>query len=77
MSNMSVESGQKLSISEQEFGKKIDRCFADTVIKGSGGLFVGSILSLLFLKRRAWPLVFGTGFGIGVAYRTCERELNS
>ncbi|XP_041674777.1 MICOS complex subunit mic10 [Drosophila eugracilis] len=43
----------------------------------SGGLVVGTALSLLFFKKRAWPAWVGAGFGIGVAYRTCEMEINS
>ncbi|EDW33906.1 GL21878 [Drosophila persimilis] len=42
-----------------------------------GGLIIGSAVSLLFFRRRAWPAWLGTGFGIGVAYRTCEKDLNS
>lgn len=42
-----------------------------------GGLAIGSVLSLLFFKRRAFPLWLGTGFGFGVGYRNCESALNS
>lgn len=48
-------------------------------IRGSipgGGLALGSVFSLLFFKRRAWPIIMGSGFGIGVAYTNCERALN-
>lgn len=41
-----------------------------------GGLVIGGVISLLFLKRRAWPLIMGTGLGFGVAFRNCETELN-
>ena len=36
----------------------------------------GAVLSLVLFKRRAWPLVFGTGAGFGAAYSNCEREIN-
>ncbi|KRF99528.1 uncharacterized protein Dwil_GK27064 [Drosophila willistoni] len=65
------------SFSEDQFGKKLDRCITDTIVKGFGGLIIGSAASLLFFKRRAWPAWIGTGFGVGVAYRTCEKDLNS
>ncbi|XP_023304370.2 MICOS complex subunit MIC10-like [Lucilia cuprina] len=61
---------------EDEFGKKLDRCITDSIVKSSGGLVLGSVISLLFFKRKAWPIILGTGFGTGVAYRTCEKDLN-
>lgn len=42
-----------------------------------GGFVIGSLVSLLFFKRRAFPLWIGTGFGFGVGYRNCETALNS
>ncbi|XP_017061249.1 MICOS complex subunit Mic10 [Drosophila ficusphila] len=62
---------------EDKIGKRLDRCVSDTLVKGCGGLIIGSVVSLLFFKRRAWPAWVGTGFGIGVAYRTCEKEISS
>lgn len=64
------------AFSEEEFGKRIDRCLTDTLMKGSAGLVLGAVFSLLFFKRKSWPVVLGTGFGIGMAYRNCDRELN-
>ncbi|XP_037946760.1 MICOS complex subunit MIC10-like [Teleopsis dalmanni] len=63
--------------SEDEFGKRFDRCVTDALIKGSSGFLIGSVFSLLFLKRRVWPTLVATGFGVGVAYRACEKDLNS
>uniref|UniRef100_T1E7H1 MICOS complex subunit MIC10 n=1 Tax=Anopheles aquasalis TaxID=42839 RepID=T1E7H1_ANOAQ len=62
---------------EDQYGKKIDRCLTDTLLKFGGGLAIGSVLSLLFFKRRSWPIIMGSGFGIGVAYNNCERSLNA
>ena len=42
-----------------------------------GGLFLGTVFSLLFFKRRRFPIILGTGFGVGVAYTNCERDLNA
>ncbi|XP_017036228.1 MICOS complex subunit Mic10 [Drosophila kikkawai] len=61
---------------EEKIGKRLDSCISDTLIKGCGGLLIGSAMSLLFFKRRAWPAWLGAGFGIGVAYRTCEKDIN-
>lgn len=41
-----------------------------------GGLALGGLVSLLFLRRRGWPVILGGGFGIGVAYTNCEKSLN-
>ncbi|ETN66410.1 hypothetical protein AND_001815 [Anopheles darlingi] len=65
------------TFAEDQYGKKIDRCLTDTLLKFGGGLAIGSVLSLLFFKRRAWPIIMGSGFGIGVAYNNCERSLNA
>ncbi|XP_055390346.1 MICOS complex subunit Mic10-like [Condylostylus longicornis] len=65
------------TFSEEEYGKRIDRCFTDAIVKGSGGLLIGATLSLLLFRRRSWPIIMGTGFGIGAAFKNCERELNS
>ncbi|GLG99657.1 MICOS complex subunit MIC10 [Gryllus bimaculatus] len=47
--------------SEEEMGKKWDRCLTDSVFK------IG----------RGWPILLGAGFGLGVAYANCERDLNA
>ncbi|XP_055586547.1 MICOS complex subunit Mic10-like [Uranotaenia lowii] len=64
------------TFAEDQYGKKIDRCLTDTLIKFGGGLALGTVFSVLFFKRRAWPIIMGSGFGIGVAYTNCERSLN-
>ncbi|XP_055523499.1 MICOS complex subunit MIC10-like [Wyeomyia smithii] len=64
------------TLAEDQYGKKIDRCLTDVLIKFGGGLAVGGVFSLLFFKRRAWPIIMGSGFGIGMAYTNCERSLN-
>ena len=51
--------------SEDVLGQKWDRCLVDCGIKMGSGLAVGAVLSLVLFKRRAWPLVFGTGSGFG------------
>uniref|UniRef100_A0A3F2YX52 MICOS complex subunit MIC10 n=1 Tax=Anopheles farauti TaxID=69004 RepID=A0A3F2YX52_9DIPT len=65
------------TFAEDRYGKKIDRCLTDACLKFGGGLAIGGILSILFFKRRAWPIIMGSGFGIGVAYNNCERSLNA
>lgn len=41
-----------------------------------GGTALGGVLSLLFFKRRGWPLLVGAGVGIGMAYTSCEISIN-
>ena len=62
--------------SEDVLGEKWDRCLVDTGIKLAGGLVVGSLFSLMFFKRRPWPIVFGLGSGFGMGYQNCENEFN-
>ncbi|XP_063227911.1 MICOS complex subunit Mic10-like [Bacillus rossius redtenbacheri] len=63
-------------LSEDELGRKWDSCLHDTVLKLGGGLVVGGIFSLLFFRRKAWPIAMGSGFGLGMAYLNCERAVN-
>ncbi|KRG00511.1 MICOS complex subunit Mic10 [Drosophila mojavensis] len=67
----------EMGFSEEQMGMKFDRCVSDTIVKGSGGLIIGSVVSLLFFRRRLWPTWLGAGFGVGVAYSSCENNLNS
>jgi len=62
--------------SEDEIGRKWDRCLADTAVKMAGGLFLGGVMSVVLLKRRTWPVYFGLGSGFGMGYMNCEHELN-
>lgn len=39
--------------------------------------FTGGVLSLFLFKRRAWPVVFGTGSGFGMGYANCQNEIQS
>ncbi|XP_052865140.1 MICOS complex subunit Mic10-like [Anopheles cruzii] len=65
------------TFNEDQYGKKIDRCLTDTLLKFGAGFAIGGVLSLLFFKRRSWPILTGSAFGIGVAYDNCERSLNA
>lgn len=69
--------GDDNSYFEDQPGRKFDRCLANGIVKGGGGFIVGAVISLLFLRRRMWPILLGTGFGVGVAYKTCEKELET
>ncbi|XP_076751137.1 uncharacterized protein LOC143423584 [Xylocopa sonorina] len=62
---------------EDEIGRKWDRCFTDTLFKFGGGILLGGVYSLLFGKRKKWPIIIGAGFGLGAAYVNCQEDLNS
>ncbi|KAL5112794.1 MICOS complex subunit MIC10 [Taenia crassiceps] len=46
--------------SEDIIGRKVDRCISDVLIKTALG--------------RPWPLIFGTGFGLGMGISNCNSE---
>ncbi|XP_011262741.1 MICOS complex subunit Mic10 [Camponotus floridanus] len=62
---------------EDEIGRKWDRCFTDAILKLGGGVALGGVFSLFFFKRRRWPIIAGAGFGLGMAYSNCERDINA
>ncbi|CAH1969226.1 unnamed protein product [Acanthoscelides obtectus] len=62
---------------EEELGRKWDKCISDSILKFGGGLVLGGVFSLLFFKRKRWPILMGGGFGIGMAYSNCEKDLNA
>jgi len=60
--------------SEEELGRKWDRCFVDTTFKAVGGAVFGGVVSLLFFKRSAWPVTLGLGVGLGAGYSNCRHQ---
>uniref|UniRef100_A0A3B5KQL9 MICOS complex subunit MIC10 n=1 Tax=Xiphophorus couchianus TaxID=32473 RepID=A0A3B5KQL9_9TELE len=64
-------------MSEKELGKKLDRCLADGVVKLGTGLGLGIVFSVLFFKRRTWPITLFSGAGLGMAYANCQHDLRS
>ncbi|KAG8265858.1 MICOS complex subunit MIC10-like [Homalodisca vitripennis] len=59
-----------------ELNRKWERCRLDAMMKAGGGLLLGSLGSLLLARLRVWPLIFGTGLGLGLAYINCEQDVN-
>ncbi|XP_022231368.1 MICOS complex subunit Mic10-like [Drosophila obscura] len=66
-----------MSSSEDRYRESRNRCFADAIVKTAGGIVMGATVALLFLRRRRWPVWIGAGFGIGLAYRSCERNMKA
>lgn len=61
--------------SEENFTRLLDRCISNAFVKTTGGLVVGLLLSTTFLRRQRWPILLGTGFGMGSAYAECDKEI--
>ncbi|KAF7234481.1 hypothetical protein EG68_12059 [Paragonimus skrjabini miyazakii] len=71
--------------SEDILGLRWDRCISDTLIKTGkypaqskhiigSGVTIGIIVSVLLAKRRPWPVVFGTGLGLGMGVSNCNND---
>ncbi|KAF8351988.1 hypothetical protein F5887DRAFT_933367 [Amanita rubescens] len=71
-----MSSAPKPTSSEDIVGQKYDRCLADFVVKAGVGFGVGVIASVVFFRRRTWPIALATGFGAGAAYADCDRSFN-
>ncbi|XP_036387932.1 MICOS complex subunit MIC10-like [Megalops cyprinoides] len=64
-------------MSEEELGRKWDRCLANCAVKLVAGLGIGVVLSATLFKRRTWPVAFGSGMGFGMAYADCQHDFRS
>ncbi|KAI9567771.1 hypothetical protein HD554DRAFT_2106763 [Boletus coccyginus] len=62
--------------SENAVGQKYDRCLADLLVKSGVGFGVGVLASVIFFRRRTWPIALSSGFGLGAAYADCDRSFN-
>ncbi|KIM60502.1 hypothetical protein SCLCIDRAFT_943319 [Scleroderma citrinum Foug A] len=66
----------KPTSSENIVHQKYDRCVADLLVKAGVGFGVGVVASVIFFRRRTWPIALSTGFGMGAAYADCDRLFN-
>ncbi|KAL1915861.1 uncharacterized protein VTP21DRAFT_6249 [Calcarisporiella thermophila] len=64
-------------IVDEKKAQQWDRCLSNLIVKSGIGLGTGVVLSVLLFKRRAWPVMMSTGFGMGYAYSDCQIFLNA
>ncbi|KAK9358016.1 hypothetical protein V1527DRAFT_418831 [Lipomyces starkeyi] len=61
-------SAVKKTTSEQLLNDKWDVVISNTLVKTALGFGFGVVTSVLFFKRRAFPVWLGIGFGAGRGY---------
>ncbi|GMM52029.1 Mic10 protein [Starmerella bacillaris] len=54
--------------SDRILDDKWDVVLSNGIVKTSLGFGAGVLASVILFKRRAWPVVFGAGFGAGQAW---------
>ncbi|XP_022223895.1 MICOS complex subunit Mic10 [Drosophila obscura] len=52
-----------------------DKCITDFVMKGGSGMIIGTVFTVFFTRPRTYPIWFGMGIGMGLAYDCCQRRL--
>lgn len=54
--------------SDKALNDKWDIAISNALVKTGLGFGVGVIGSVIFFRRRAWPVLLGTGFGLGKSW---------
>merc|ERR1712189_59038 len=73
-----VNMGDQAKIpSEEVLGVKLSNALTDTLIKTVTGAALGVVFSAILFKRKSWPVVFGTGIGVGAGIQNCQNDLKT
>ncbi|XP_034233728.1 MICOS complex subunit Mic10-like [Thrips palmi] len=71
-----LKNSLKMSLSQQQAGKRMDKLITASLTQVGVSLAWGLVASLVFFKRKSWPVVVGAGFGVGAAYADISNEVN-
>ncbi|QPG77257.1 Mitochondrial inner membrane organizing system component [Brettanomyces nanus] len=68
MSTIEKPTTKTTTASSDIINSKWDVVISNGIVKAGLGFGAGVLVSVLFFKRRAFPVWLGTGFGLGRAY---------
>ncbi|KAF1989954.1 DUF543-domain-containing protein [Aulographum hederae CBS 113979] len=64
-------------MSEALLNDKWDRCLSSMLIRSAIGGGFGIMFTFILFRRRAWPVVLGTGIGLGRAIEECDNSFKN
>ncbi|KAJ3075478.1 hypothetical protein HDU98_007976 [Podochytrium sp. JEL0797] len=62
--------------SQEVLSRKMDQCLSNTILSTGLGVSAGILASVLFFRRKTWPIAFSTGIAVGIASNDCSRSFN-
>ncbi|XP_026278276.1 MICOS complex subunit MIC10 [Frankliniella occidentalis] len=65
-----------MSLSQEQAGKRMDKLITSSITQVGTSLAWGLVASLIFFKRKSWPVIVGGGFGVGAAFADISNEAN-
>ncbi|KAI8615219.1 hypothetical protein BC830DRAFT_1168785 [Chytriomyces sp. MP71] len=71
-----MSTADKTTSSAEELSRKWDQCLSNTLVSTGLGASAGILASVLFFRRKTWPIAFSTGVAVGIASDDCSRSFN-